>query len=86
MMSRSLEQRIASALASEDLTAAALPDLIAETQTAIDAADKAAEDERTKALDPALSPVPKAARVAMEDAAFTRDRLRTVLPRLQARG
>ena len=81
MSKPSLEHRIASALASEDIKAVALADLIEETQTAIDAADKAAEAERTKALDPTLSPDPKAARAAMEDAAFTHDRLRPVLPR-----
>jgi hypothetical protein len=38
-----------------------------------------------KALDPIASPDAAKARAAMEDAAFTRERLRTVLPRLQAR-
>jgi hypothetical protein len=37
------------------------------------------------ALDPIASPDPIKARAAMEDAAFTRDRLRTALPRLHAR-
>ena len=47
-------------------------------------ADEAtAEEERTKAMDPALSPDPKAARVAMDDAAFAVNRLRTLLPRLK---
>jgi hypothetical protein len=41
--------------------------------------------EREKALDPLASPDAAKARASMEDAAFTRDRLRTVLPRLQAR-
>jgi hypothetical protein len=36
-------------------------------------------------LDPALSPDPKAARQAMEDAEFARDRLKTLLPRLETR-
>src|SRR5262249_52985700 len=44
-----------------------------------------AESERAKALDPTLSPDPKAAREAMQTAEFARDRLRTVLPRLQKR-
>jgi hypothetical protein len=48
-------------------------------------ADTAAEAERIKAHDPIASPDPAKARAAMEDAAFTRDRLRTVLPRLHAR-
>ena len=81
----SLEQRIASALTSEDIKATALAELIAEAQTAIDVADRTAEETRNRALDPALSPDPKTARVAMEDAQFAADRLRTLLPRLQAR-
>ena len=46
---------------------------------------RTADEERTKALDPAVSPDPKAARQAMEDAAFARDRLKTLLPRLETR-
>jgi hypothetical protein len=85
-MSRaSLEQRIATGLGATDVTAADLGQLIAETEAAITAADKTAEAERTKALDPALSPDPKAAREAMQDAEFCRDRLKTLLPRLQQR-
>ena len=44
-----------------------------------------AEAERTKALDPALSPDAKSAREAMVAAEFDRDRLHTLLPRLQER-
>ena len=83
-MSATLEQRIATAFSSEtasDVVAI----LIAEVETAIVAADKAAEMEREKALDPLASPDAAKARASMEDAAFTRDRLRNVLPRLQAR-
>jgi hypothetical protein len=53
-----LEQRIATA----DAKLSDLSKLITETETAIAAADKTAEEERTKALDPALSPDPKVAR------------------------
>jgi hypothetical protein len=80
----SLEQSIATALSS-DIASADLAALIAEVEAAIDAAGQAVETERTKALDPLLSPDPTKARAAMHDAAFTRDRLRTLLPRLQAR-
>jgi predicted transcriptional regulator len=80
-----LEQRIVAALTSADITSTDLADLIAETESAIATADKTAEEERAKALDPALSPDPKAAREAMQDAEFSRDRLKTLLPRLQAR-
>src|SRR5262249_42823008 len=85
MTDEPLEARIASALSDTEVTWAMLAKLIVETEAAITAADKDAEQARMRALDPALSPDPKAARAAMEDAAFTRDRLRTVLPRLQQR-
>jgi hypothetical protein len=57
-------------------------ELLQETEAAIIAADATAEEERAKAMDPALSPDPKAARSAMEDAAFAVNRLRILLPRL----
>ena len=79
-----LEARITAAL-SDDIASADVAALITETEAAIAAADAAAEAERVKALDPIASPDPAKARTAMEDAAFTRERLRTVLPRLQAR-
>jgi len=80
-----LEHRIAFALTDDAVTTAALSELIQETDAAIIAADATAESERAKALDPTLSPDPKAAREAMQTAEFARDRLRTVLPRLQKR-
>jgi hypothetical protein len=80
-----LEQKVAAALSAADVKSSDLAHLIAETESAIGMADKAAEAERAKALDPALSPDPKAAREAMQDAEFSRDRLKTLLPRLQAR-
>jgi hypothetical protein len=83
-MNITLEERIATALSS-DIASDVVAILIAEVETAIIAADKAAEIEREKALDPLASPDAAKARAAMEDAAFTRDRLRNVLPRLQAR-
>lgn len=66
-------------------TSADLEALIAETEAAITVADAAASAESTKALDPVLSPDAKAAREAMAAAEFDRDRLKTLLPRLQAR-
>ena len=62
-----------------------LPFCHCEVETAIVAADKAAEMEREKALDPLASPDAAKARASMEDAGFIRDRLRNVLPRLQGR-
>jgi hypothetical protein len=83
MSDTSLEQRIVAAFSDDAITSVALSELVVETEAAITAADEAAEAERAKALDPALSPDRKAARAAMEDAEFARDRLRTLLPRLQ---
>jgi hypothetical protein len=83
-MSTTLEQRVATALVA-DTTSANLAALIAETEAAITQADVTASAERTKALDPVLSPDAKAAREAMAAAEFDRDRLCTVLPRLQQR-
>jgi len=80
-----LEQEIVAALADADIKSSDLSALIERTEAAIYEADQTAETARSNALDPALSPDPKAARAAMEDAAFTRERLKTLLPRLQAR-
>jgi hypothetical protein len=79
-----LERRISSALTNA-ATADHLSALISETESAIIEADATAKAERQKALDPQASPDLKTARAAMEDAQFARDRLRTVLPRLQQR-
>ena len=58
-----------------DVASADIAEMIAEVESAITAADEAAEAEREKALDPALYPDPKAAREAIEAAEFARDRL-----------
>jgi hypothetical protein len=78
-----LEKRISDALADAAARSIDIAASITETETAITAADHVALAERIKALDPAQSPDPVKARAAMEDAAFTRDRLKTLLPRLQ---
>jgi hypothetical protein len=83
-LNTTLEKRVAAAL-TDDITSADLAALIAETEAAITDADVTAEAERTKALDPALSPDATAAREIMQVAEFARDRLRTVLPRLKER-
>src|SRR5438094_260125 len=80
-----LEQKIAAALTAADVTSSDLSQLIAETEAAITTADATAEEERERALDPVKSPDPKQARQTMEEAIFARDRLRTLLPRLQQR-
>ena len=82
-MSGNLEGRIASALAVDEITSAALSVLLAEAYAAIIEVDAIAEEERVKAMDPALSPDPRKARAAMEDATFAANRLRTLQPRLQ---
>ena len=84
MKTISIEKRISSAL-SDDITSTDLAALIAETEAAISEAEATAEAERAKGLDLLASPDAAKARTAMEDAAFTRDRLRTVLPRLRDR-
>ena len=83
-LNTTLEKRVAAAL-TDDITSADLAALIAETEAAITDADVTAEAERTKALDPALSPDATAAREIMQVVEFARDRLRTVLPRLKER-
>jgi hypothetical protein len=85
MVMTTLEQKIASALADDSITSTALDELITEVETAIVAADKDAEAEREKALNPLASPDAAKAHEAMQMVEFNRDRLRTVLPRLQQR-
>jgi hypothetical protein len=80
-----IEEKIATALSNDAITSADLVRLVAETEAAIIEADAVAEAECSKALDPLLSPDGDQARSAMNAATFARDRLRTVLPRLQAR-
>ena len=84
-MSDNLERRLASALSDDSITSSMLTSLIGEAGIAIADADVTAEKERTKALDPALSPDLRKARAAMEDATFAANRLRTLQPRLQKR-
>ena len=84
-MSADLEHRIADALKADDIKSSDLAALIVETEIAAAAADKTAEEEREKALDPLASPDAAKAREAMQMAEFSRDRLRTALPRLQER-
>ena len=81
-MSFTLEQRIAAALSS-DTSSDVVEALISEVETAAAAADKAAEQARERALDPTM--IDGATRKDSEDAAFSRDRLRAALPRLQER-
>ena len=83
-MTRNLETRIVGALRG-GLTAAKLAALTDETEDAIRQAEANAEAQRQRSFDPLTSPDPRQAREAMEDAAFRSERLRSLLPRLQAR-
>jgi hypothetical protein len=70
-----LDARITGAFA-EDAKSVDVSRLLPEVEAAATAADAAAEEARTRALDPLLSPDEvKLARRDWEDAAFTRDRL-----------
>ena len=73
-----------SALADEAITSAKLSALLTEVEGAITAADKAANEARTKALDPTNVDF-AAARREMDDTDFRRDRLKAALPKLQRR-
>jgi hypothetical protein len=59
--------------------------LVAETETAIVAADENAKLEQERVFDPLASPDPKAAREAMQAAEFMQTWLRSALLRLQRR-
>lgn len=85
MTKSALEQSIMSALSDDKLSAAALTDLIADTESAITEAEARAKAEAEAAVDPMLSTDPRKARAASEDAAIMAGRLRTLLPRLEDR-
>ena len=78
----SLDERIAAAFAG-GATSVEVAELVKEAEAAAVASGEAAEQARTRALDPALSAAEVArARRAMEDAAFARDRLQVAVHRL----
>ncbi len=81
--SAQLEKRAVAALTAEAVTAAALAQLIAETEAAIITADNTAEAARTAFYDPVASPDIHTARDAMESTQFAAARLHSLLPRLQ---
>lgn len=83
-MSAELERRITASLGA-DIPASDLASLVEETEEAIALADETAAAERERAFDPALTPDPRQAHAAMEDATFAANRLRTLLPRLERR-
>jgi predicted transcriptional regulator len=80
-----LEQRIAAALTSTDITSSDLAALIAEVEAAAQAADENATKVRDQALDPAVAVDTTKVATAMATAILTRDRLQAALPHLHAR-
>ena len=80
----SIDERIAEALDAAEIGASELADLVSEVEMAAASAAEAAVEARNHALDPMVVD-PTEARAAMNDAEFTRDRLQTALPQLQAR-
>jgi hypothetical protein len=80
-----LEQRIATALADDDIASGDLDLLIQEVEVAASAADKAVQQERERALDPSLVVDAVKARETVVAAEFLAQRLRKALPQLRAR-
>lgn len=80
-----LEKTIVAALTESAMSSADLAALIKQTETAIEQADAIAQAARENCFDPVRSSDIKTARQQMEDAIFTVNRLRTLLPRLQRR-
>jgi hypothetical protein len=78
-----LEQQIAAALNDPNMGSAELAELTSETEAAISLADQAAIQARESSLD--LATDPKAAHAAIVEAELSRDRLKTVLPKLRER-
>jgi hypothetical protein len=86
MKTQTLEHRVVAALTAEPAPSPAeLLTLIAALETGIAEANTAAETADKKFLDPFKSPDVNEARALMESTQFVADRLRTLLPRLQAK-
>ena len=78
-----LEQRIAAALTSTDITSSDLAALIVEVEAAAQAAAENATKTREEALDPATVIDVAKVGASLATSELTRDRLRAALPRLQ---
>ena len=85
VLAPSLEQQIGVALDGAAAPAEALAALIAECEATIATTDTEAKSEEARIFDPALTPDPRQAKQAMEDALIRSGRLRTLLPRLIAK-
>jgi hypothetical protein len=84
-MSAELEKQIVAALADETATAAALGDLCATLEAAVTASEKLAAASYAAYLDPILTPSATEGRAAVERTRLAADRLKSLLPKLQAR-
>ncbi len=84
MSKLTLEQRIGDAL-KDDITAAEIANLLVEVENALADAEQNAAATRKAAIDPIASPDPNKARALVEMSAFSLDRLKAALSRLQAR-
>jgi len=80
-----LDQRIGTALASDTVKSADIAALVAEVEQALADAVKNAAKVREAALDPIESPDVRKAQASVEMAQFGIERLRAVLPRLEAK-
>jgi hypothetical protein len=80
-----LEKKITATLAGDAATFEQIADLVVDVEDAVAAAEATAKLENERALDPTMSADPADARAAAEDATIAAGRLRTMLPRLQAR-
>ena len=83
--SQSLEQKIAAALGNRRVASADLDELISETEQSVAEAEKTAQAEREKALDPVASPDGAEAEKLVWALELRRDRLRSSLSRLRRR-
>ena len=79
---KTLEQRIADALSDPQAASTDLLELIGETEQAVIEAERLAQSERRKALDPIASPDSAKAEQVVWAAELRRDRLRSFLSRL----
>jgi hypothetical protein len=83
--SLTLDEPIAAALTSTDITSSDLAALIEAVEVAAQVADEAATKAREQALDPGVVVDTAKVGAAVATAELTRDRLQTALPRLRVR-
>jgi len=84
-MTAELEKQVVAALADDTLSAASLGELVATLEVAITEAERTATGAYTAFLDPIMTPSATEGRAACERTRFAADRLKTLLPKLQAK-